>query len=90
MPSPVLAGPPGACCAKSFHYEGTAIGRTETFASIETYVSDQCASAGDNKKVLFFLSDIHGPFYINNQLLQDYFASQGLSVYLCSPGAIQF
>jgi len=38
------------------------------------------AKSGPHKKVLLFLSDIWGALFINNKLLQDYFASCGFIV----------
>jgi len=43
------------------------------------YDSDGIASGG-KKRVILFFSDVYGPFYLNNQRLQDYYASQGFHV----------
>lgn len=75
--SPLLAGQMGACCAQGFKHEGEAVGRIETIAGVKTYISDPPAGATGPKKIILYLSDVFGPFYINAQLLQDYFASQG-------------
>jgi hypothetical protein len=40
-------------------------------------MSEPPSSADGPKKVVLFFADVCGPFYLNNQLLQDYFASRG-------------
>lgn len=78
MTSPVLAGPIGDCCVQSVKHEGQAAGRTIQIAGVQTYLSEPSAqSRGGGKKVVLFFPDVFGPFYLNNQLTQDYFASQG-------------
>lgn len=77
--SRLLAGPIADCCITGFKHEGEAVGRVETIAGIKTYVSDPPnKDATGSKKVVLYFSDVFGPFYINAQLLQDYFASCGL------------
>ncbi|KAJ6510712.1 Alpha/Beta hydrolase protein [Mycena sanguinolenta] len=70
-------------CFTGVKHSGNAVGKSVTIANVPTYVSEPppttTASAGPKKVVLFF-SDVYGPFYLNNQLLQDYFASQGFFV----------
>ncbi|KAF9481285.1 alpha/beta-hydrolase [Pholiota conissans] len=79
--SPFLAGPISNCCITGFKHEGEPVGRVETIAGIETYVSDPPSNgAAGPKKVIMFFSDVFGPFYTNAQLLQDYFASCGYHV----------
>ncbi|KAJ7472022.1 hypothetical protein FB451DRAFT_1036989 [Mycena latifolia] len=83
MPSPIIARSHCENCFTGVKHSGTAFGRTETIAGVDTYVSDLPSSAllaGAPKKVLLFLADIYGPFFINCQLIQDYFASQGSSL----------
>ncbi len=79
MTSPILAGPLGECCFTAVKHEGTPAGRVDTISGVPTYVSEPppAKTVGKPKVVLFF-ADVYGPMYINNQLLQDYFASQGL------------
>ena len=49
--------------------------------STPTSSNHQQVQASDpHKKVLLFLADAYGPLFINNKLLQDYFASRGMSV----------
>ncbi|KAJ7580257.1 Alpha/Beta hydrolase protein [Mycena floridula] len=78
-----LAGPMADCCfSPGVKHTGTAIGITTEIADVPTYLSEPPASSVGTgpKKVIFFFSDIHGPFFLNNQLLQDYFASHGFYV----------
>ncbi|TFK38809.1 Alpha/Beta hydrolase protein [Crucibulum laeve] len=77
--SPLLAGPPGDCCVKGVKHTGDPVGKTITIADVPTYISEPGSSAG-SKKVLLFLADVYGPFFVNAQLLQDYFASNGYTV----------
>ncbi|KAK7039385.1 protein AIM2 [Favolaschia claudopus] len=69
-------------CIGGIKHTGDPVGRTETIADVPTYVSDPSSEAADNgpKKVVMFFSDVYGPLYINNKLLQDYFASRGFHV----------
>lgn len=77
-PSATLAGPPGDCCFTGVKHTGTAIGKSTTIADVPTYVSEaQGQSAGSPKKVILFFADVYGPFFLNNQLIQDYFAENG-------------
>ncbi|KAF9225118.1 alpha/beta-hydrolase [Gyrodon lividus] len=68
-------------CFKTVPHAGTPLGKTETIAGVPTYVSEpKDASTPGQKKILLFFSDVFSPFYINNQLVQDYFASHGFTV----------
>lgn len=69
---PVLAAPSGECCLKVVQHKGTASGKSETIYNIKTYVS---GNRGD--KIIFYFADVYGPFFINGQLVADYFASRG-------------
>ncbi|PPQ79650.1 hypothetical protein CVT24_010246 [Panaeolus cyanescens] len=73
----VLAGSIGECCIKGVKHTGDPVGRTETIAGVETYVSDPPTSYSGPKRVVLYFADVHGPFLINAKLLQDYFASRG-------------
>ena len=79
--SPVLAGPPGDCCFKGVKHFGEPRGETITIAGVQTYLSKplQPKDSSHEKKIILFLADVYGPFFINAQLLQDYYASCGLS-----------
>ncbi|KAF6758887.1 Alpha/Beta hydrolase protein [Ephemerocybe angulata] len=79
--SPVLAGPIGDCCVQGIKHSGEPVGNTIEVAGVPTYLSEPPShqSAGPKKVVLFF-PDVFGPFHLNNQLLQDYYASQGFYV----------
>ena len=82
----VLAGSLGDCCIKGVKHFGEPNGEIILIAGIETYISKpppsppQDHSSHDNldKKIILYFADAFGPFYINAQLLQDYFASHGL------------
>lgn len=74
--SPILAGPLGKDCIKGWKHSGSAKGKNVTIAGVSTYLVEPTIRPGP-KKVIFFYSDVFGSFYINNQLLQDYFAEQG-------------
>ncbi|KAG2033014.1 dienelactone hydrolase [Suillus americanus] len=77
--SPTLASVPGSCCSSGVKHTGTPVGRIEDLGGIQTYISDPPASAA-TQKVILYLSDIWGSLFINNQLIQDYFASCGYLV----------
>ena len=79
-----LAGPPNACCWTGIKHTGTPEGRIEPLGGLDTYVSEPPANTESrpHKKVLLFLADAYGPLFINNRLLQDYFASQAMYI-LC-------
>ncbi|TFK21079.1 alpha/beta-hydrolase, partial [Coprinopsis marcescibilis] len=76
---PSLAGPIGLDCAQGSQHSGEARGRNISIVDIPTYYSRARHASGSAKVVLFF-SDIYSPFFINNQLLQDQFASEGFHV----------
>jgi len=80
--SPALAGSMGDCCAKGFKHEGEPIGRIESISGFKTYISEPPAGTTGTgpKKIILYFADVFGPFYINAQLLQDYFASHGYLV----------
>ncbi|KAK7453543.1 hypothetical protein VKT23_011823 [Stygiomarasmius scandens] len=80
--SQVLAGPPGECCfSKGVKFEGTPVGKIVQIADVPTYVSEPSSgSQSGPKKVILFLPDVHGPFFDNTKLVQDYFAENGFHV----------
>jgi len=80
--SPVLAGPPGDCCLKGVKHFGDPTGETITIAGVQTYISKPPPAKDSlhDKKIILYLADVFGPFYINAQLLQDYYASHGFTV----------
>ncbi|KAJ7328948.1 Alpha/Beta hydrolase protein [Mycena albidolilacea] len=84
MESAIIAHPHCEDCFTGVKHSGDPVGHTVEIANIPTYVSEPplsiVATHGGPKKVVLFFSDVYGPFYVNNQLLQDYFASQGFSV----------
>jgi hypothetical protein len=78
--SPVLAGPIGDHCVQGVQHTGTPVGRVETIAGVETYVSDPPTGSntpGESPKVILYFADIYSPLFINAKLLQDYFAAHG-------------
>ena len=77
----VLAGPPGDCCVKGVKHFGEPSGETTTIAGVQTYISKPppAKDSSHDKKIILYFADVFGPFYINAQLLQDYYASHGLS-----------
>lgn len=80
-PSATLAGPPGECCFSGVKHTGTPVGSTITISGLNTYVSEPPEIPGQanmNKKIILFFSDVFGPMFLNNQLIQDYFASLGM------------
>ncbi|SJL14164.1 related to dienelactone hydrolase [Armillaria ostoyae] len=81
MSSPILAGALGECCFKAVKHEGTPVGRTDIIAGVPTYISEPPSVENVQKpKVVLYFADVYGPLHINNQLVQDYFASQGFIV----------
>jgi len=76
----MLAGPIGKDCLEGSKYEGKPRGSIVPIAGIQTYFSHPPLPDRDPRKVILFFSDVNGPFYENNFMLQDYFASQGFHV----------
>ena len=72
--SAILAGPIGPDCVDGAKHAGDSKGTNLTIAGVPTYYSKPLESS---KNVILFFSDIYSPFYINNELLQDYFAGEG-------------
>jgi len=78
----VLAQGLGEHCITGVKHTGEAVGFTEDITGVETYISKpptQSSSSTYDKIILFF-ADVYGPLFINNKLLQDYFASRGFFV----------
>lgn len=75
--SPTLASAPGSCCFSGVKHIGTPVGRVEDLGGIPTYISDPPAAT---QKVILFLADVWSPLFVNNKLVQDYFASCGYVV----------
>ena len=71
-----IARSPGECCIKTVEHSGTARGTTEKIAGIDTYIA-RPAELGDKRKVILFFADVYGPFFLNSQLIMDYWASNG-------------
>ncbi|KAG9315938.1 dienelactone hydrolase [Chiua virens] len=81
-----LTGPPSTCCWTGIRHTGIPQGRIEPLGGLDTYIAVPSAETihGSPKKVLVFFADAYGPLFINNKLLQDYFALQGESLWLCA------
>ncbi|KAG5350859.1 hypothetical protein C0989_009006 [Termitomyces sp. Mn162] len=81
MASHVLAGPPGDCCFKAVKHSGTPVGKRIEIAGVPTYISEPSTQLADGrKKIILYLADVFGPFFLNNQLIQDYLAENGFLV----------
>ena len=76
--SPLLALAPTVDCVKGVLHTGTPQGKNVTIAGVNTYVAEPPKGHDkDPKKVIFFFSDVYSAVWINNMLIQDYFATQG-------------
>ncbi|OCH86105.1 alpha/beta-hydrolase [Obba rivulosa] len=75
-----LAGAPGLCCIKTVQHSGEPSGTIENIAGIETYIARPPVDAFERQNIILFFADVFGPMYINNKLIQDYFASRGYLV----------
>ncbi|KAJ8518990.1 hypothetical protein ONZ45_g3976 [Pleurotus djamor] len=80
MASAVIAGPLGDHCFTAVQHVGTPVGQIVTIAGVETYVSAPLKGNGTYDKIILFYADVFSPLYINNKLIQDYFASNGYLV----------
>jgi len=70
-------------CFKGVTHEGTPKGKWEKIGGIDCYVgipSDHDVGYPEDKALLF-LSDIYGPQFVNNQLIVDSFAANGILTY---------
>ncbi|KAI0066689.1 alpha/beta-hydrolase [Artomyces pyxidatus] len=75
-----LAGPLGECCTKFVQHTGEAKGVVEELAGAKMYVSYPPTKADKYERIIFYWPDVFGPFFINSQLIMDYFASKGYLV----------
>ncbi|KAG1736987.1 alpha/beta-hydrolase [Suillus lakei] len=66
-------------CFTAVAHSGTPVGRQEEIANVQTYVSEP-TNPSESKGVILYFSDVFGPFFINNQLIMDYYASHGFTV----------
>jgi len=74
-----LALAPGEDCFRAVQHSGDPQGTIETIAGVETYIATPRQSQNP-KGIIIFYADVYGPMYINNKLIQDYFAEQGFLV----------
>ena len=72
-----IANSPGQCCLKSVEHTGTARGTIEKIAGVDTYIS-RPANLGEDRRIILFFADVYGPFFLNSQLIMDYWASHGI------------
>ncbi|KAI0041986.1 alpha/beta-hydrolase [Auriscalpium vulgare] len=76
-----LASGLGDCCVRTVHHTGDAIGAEDELAGIQTYVSyPPSGKQGRYERIILFYPDVFGPFYNNNKLIADFFASNGYFV----------
>ncbi|EJU05682.1 alpha/beta-hydrolase [Dacryopinax primogenitus] len=73
-----LAKPSGDHCFQAVKHEGTPTGVTEEIGGIKCYVGYPPDKKTD--KIVMFFCDVYGPWYLNNQLLIDFFALRGYLV----------
>ena len=71
-----LAGAPGSCCFTTVQHVGEPKGVVEDLGGAPTYISEPTEMTTPKRVVLFF-ADVYGAMFINNKLMQDFFASQG-------------
>lgn len=74
-----IARSPGDCCIKTVEHSGTARGTIEEIAGVRTYIS-RPENLGESRKIILFFADVYGPFFLNSQLIMDYWASNGYLV----------
>lgn len=72
--SPVLAKL-GPCCITGYKHTGDPTGTVIQLGGMDTYLAEPPAGTQGPKKVLLFISDVHGSMYLNAKLLQDNFAT---------------
>ncbi|KAH8113618.1 alpha/beta-hydrolase [Phellopilus nigrolimitatus] len=82
MTDKVLAQAPGDDCCKGVKHTGEPKGTIEKIAGLDTYIAtpSYLAAGQPAKGVILFYADVFGPLFINNKLIQDYFADQGFIV----------
>ncbi|KXN92792.1 Protein AIM2 [Leucoagaricus sp. SymC.cos] len=73
-----ISGPHSDLCFTGVKHTGGAAGKTTELGGIATNVAE--LKSGEAKGIILYFSDVHGPFYINNQLIQDYYAENGFLV----------
>ena len=75
MSTQPIAHAPGDHCFQAVYHKGTPVGTTVEMGGMKTYISE--SKEAGSKKVILFYADVWGTFFVNNQLLMDYFASCG-------------
>jgi len=73
-----LAAPPGDACFEGVKHEGVAKGEMIDVGGYQTYVTYPPSKSTD--KLILYYCDVHGPYFINNRLLMDWFAEHGYFV----------
>lgn len=79
--SQYLAGPNTSACLDAVKHSGAPVGSKTTIGDIEAYISYPPTKSTD--LIIFFFCDVFGPWYVNNQLLMDFFAQAGSSLPAC-------
>ena len=81
--SNIIADAPGEHCFTGVQHEGTATGTEQTIGGVNTYVAKPSSGGlnGKYEKIILFFADVYGPLFNNNKLLQDFFATQGMSYF---------
>ncbi|EKG17503.1 Dienelactone hydrolase [Macrophomina phaseolina MS6] len=74
----MASNPPGSCCIARVKHEGTAVGRMQKVAGIETYLSYPESKSTEN--AILIMTDVFGHEFINVQLIADQFAANGYFV----------
>ncbi|KAL5476438.1 hypothetical protein ACEPAI_3314 [Sanghuangporus weigelae] len=74
-----LAGEPGDACCCGVQHSGEPRGRIEKIAGVETYIAEPLQGQ-KSKGVILFYADVWCSMFINNKLIQDFFAAQGFTV----------
>ncbi|KAL5493012.1 hypothetical protein ACEPAI_4460 [Sanghuangporus weigelae] len=79
MSDKYLAGEPGDACCRGVQHSGEPRGKIEKIAGVETYIAEP-PQGQKSKGVILFYADVWGSMFINNKLIQDFFAAQGFTV----------
>ncbi|KAG6332742.1 hypothetical protein ID866_6349 [Astraeus odoratus] len=72
-------------CFTTVQHTGTPTGRRIDVlvggVPVPTYLAEPPASADTSpRRIILYFADVFGPFYVNGQLVQDYFAAHGFTV----------
>jgi len=73
-----LAKPSSECCMVAVKHTGTPVGEHSEIAGVKCYISYPPSKSTD--KIILFCCDVYGPWFLNNQLIMDFFAQGGYLV----------